>query len=230
MADDRWRMADDRWRMADDRCEVRSGGCGDGENGEPTPEECPDLPAEASPPPPQAPSVEMPQESWDLLYGASTGHWPLFSSLATDYWLLATIPEPLATVLSPLATRHSLLVLYLLRSLACESNVLVALNAVHGQLDVGQGRAVDVALFGSLDEIVGVALEFRGQGHVIGGVGNHRNFPLGRLAQDLQRLGVLLDHGILLERQPFEDILGEFELPPHEFAAVLLLLLPRPAC
>src|SRR5208337_5220164 len=105
MADDRWRMADDRWRMADDRCEVRSGGCGDGENGEPTPKECPDLPAEASPPTPQAPSVEMPQESWDLLYGASTGHWPLFSSLATDYWLLlATIPEPLATVLSPLAT------------------------------------------------------------------------------------------------------------------------------
>jgi hypothetical protein len=64
-------------------------------------------------------------------------------------------------------TRHSLL----LRSLACESNVLVALNAVHGQLDVGQGRSVDVALLGSLDEIVGIALEFRGQGHVTGGVG-----------------------------------------------------------
>jgi hypothetical protein len=31
-------MADDRCRMADDRCEVRSGGCGDGESGEPTPE------------------------------------------------------------------------------------------------------------------------------------------------------------------------------------------------
>jgi hypothetical protein len=37
-ADDKWRMADDRWRMADDRCEVRSGGCGEGESGEPTPE------------------------------------------------------------------------------------------------------------------------------------------------------------------------------------------------
>ncbi len=38
MADDTWRMADDTWRMADDRCEVTSGGCGDGESGEPTPE------------------------------------------------------------------------------------------------------------------------------------------------------------------------------------------------
>ena len=39
--------------MADDGCEVRSGACGDGESGEPTP---------------QAPSEEMPQESWGLLY------------------------------------------------------------------------------------------------------------------------------------------------------------------
>src|SRR5271157_3583724 len=161
--------------------------------------------------------------TFSMVRRLATGHCSLHWPLTTGYW-------PLFPSHSPLATRHSLLVLYLLRSMACESNVLVALDAVHGQLDVGQGRAVDVALFGSLDEIVGVALEFRGQGHVIGGVGNHRNFPLGRLAQNLQRLGVLLDHGILLERQPFEDILGEFELPPHEFAAALLLLLARPAC
>jgi hypothetical protein len=38
MADDTCRMADDTCRMADDRCEVRSGGCGEGESGEPTPE------------------------------------------------------------------------------------------------------------------------------------------------------------------------------------------------
>src|SRR5271157_6047845 len=38
MADGGWRMADGRGRMADDRCEVRSGGCGEGESGEPTPE------------------------------------------------------------------------------------------------------------------------------------------------------------------------------------------------
>ena len=51
-------MTDDTGRMADDGSEVRSGGCGDGESGEP---------------PPQAPSEEMSQESWELLYGAS---WP----------------------------------------------------------------------------------------------------------------------------------------------------------
>src|SRR5271157_4802229 len=38
MADGGWRMADHRCRMADHRCEVRSGGCGEGESGEPTPE------------------------------------------------------------------------------------------------------------------------------------------------------------------------------------------------
>src|SRR5208283_3862257 len=58
MADDRGQMTDDTGRMADDGSEVRSGGCGDGESGEP---------------PPQAPSEEMSQESWELLYGAS---WP----------------------------------------------------------------------------------------------------------------------------------------------------------
>jgi len=51
-------MADDGCRMADDGCEVKSGGCGDGESGET---------------PPQAPSEEMSQECWDLVYGPS---WP----------------------------------------------------------------------------------------------------------------------------------------------------------
>ena len=36
MTEGRWRMT--RCRMADDGCEVRSGGCGDGESGETTPE------------------------------------------------------------------------------------------------------------------------------------------------------------------------------------------------
>src|SRR5271157_241900 len=53
MPDDRWQMPDGECRMADDGCQVRSGGCGDGESGEPTP---------------QAPSEEMPQQCWDLLY------------------------------------------------------------------------------------------------------------------------------------------------------------------
>jgi len=51
-------MADGKRRMADDGCEVRSGGCGDGESGETAP---------------QAPSEEMSQECWDLVYGPS---WP----------------------------------------------------------------------------------------------------------------------------------------------------------
>src|SRR5208282_2465106 len=38
MADDRGQRADDRGQRADDRCEVRSGGCGDAENGLPTPQ------------------------------------------------------------------------------------------------------------------------------------------------------------------------------------------------
>ena len=66
--DDRGQMADDgcrtgmtegRWRMrpmADDGCEVRSGGCGDGESGQPMP---------------QAPSDEMSQEDRDYVYGPS---------------------------------------------------------------------------------------------------------------------------------------------------------------
>ncbi len=51
-------MADCKRRMADDECEVRSGGCGDEESGETAP---------------QAPSEEMSQECWDLVYGPS---WP----------------------------------------------------------------------------------------------------------------------------------------------------------
>src|SRR5208337_3819218 len=38
MSDGGWPMADDGCRMGDDVCEVRSGGCGDGERGETTPE------------------------------------------------------------------------------------------------------------------------------------------------------------------------------------------------
>src|SRR5208283_2769665 len=38
MRKEKRRMTDGRCRMADDRCEVRSGGCGEGESGEPTPE------------------------------------------------------------------------------------------------------------------------------------------------------------------------------------------------
>jgi hypothetical protein len=53
-----WQKADGRWQKADARCEVRSGESGDGESGEPRP---------------QAPSEEMSQECWDLVYGAS---WP----------------------------------------------------------------------------------------------------------------------------------------------------------
>ena len=37
-ADDRGQRANDGCRTGDDRCEVRSGGCGDGESGQPTPE------------------------------------------------------------------------------------------------------------------------------------------------------------------------------------------------
>jgi len=51
-------IADGKRRTADDGCEVRSGGCGDGQSGEPRP---------------QAPSEEMSQEDWDLVYGPS---WP----------------------------------------------------------------------------------------------------------------------------------------------------------
>ncbi len=38
MTDGKCRMADDRGQMVDDECEVRSGGCGNGESGQPTPE------------------------------------------------------------------------------------------------------------------------------------------------------------------------------------------------
>ncbi len=54
----KWQRADDEGSITDDRFEMRSGGCGDGESGEPRP---------------QAPSEEMAQEFWDLLYGES---WP----------------------------------------------------------------------------------------------------------------------------------------------------------
>ncbi|MGA2704889.1 MAG: hypothetical protein ABSH35_27835 [Isosphaeraceae bacterium] len=54
----KWQRADDEGWITDDRFEMRSGGCGDGES---------DVPW------PQAPSEEMAQEFWDLLYGES---WP----------------------------------------------------------------------------------------------------------------------------------------------------------
>jgi len=57
IADDKCRMADGKCRMADDRCEVRPGGCAGGESGELIPQECPELPAEASTPLPQAPRI-----------------------------------------------------------------------------------------------------------------------------------------------------------------------------
>ncbi len=48
-------MANGGWQMADGRCEMMADGCAVGQNVEPMPQGCLELPAEASTTPPQAP-------------------------------------------------------------------------------------------------------------------------------------------------------------------------------
>jgi|GEM_PF-1843674 len=55
MVKEGWRMANGGWQMADGRCEMMADGCAVGQNVEPMPQECLELPAEASTTPPQAP-------------------------------------------------------------------------------------------------------------------------------------------------------------------------------
>src|SRR5262249_784697 len=77
------------------------------------------------------------------------------------------------------------------RSLRGLADLLVAIDAVHREPDIGECGAVHVLLPCFLDQLVGQALELGGEDDVLADIRDRRDLPLGGLAELLQRLGVL---------------------------------------
>lgn len=89
----------------------------------------------------------------------------------------------------------------------------VAGDAVVGELEEGEGDAVEVTVLGLGGEFVGEGLEFVAEAEVVD-VGGEA--PLGVFAEGAEGLGVFDEQGVVLDGHAFEDGLGVSEFLAHE--------------